>query len=56
MIQMTYKLRFKYEGTWTRWFNEGENLSWLTEFRIEAVQVHEEMSAQEFKIWYETKC
>ncbi len=53
---MIYKLRFKYNGTWTRWFNEGEDLSEFKDINIEMAQVHEEMTYEEYYKWKNTKC
>ena len=50
---MTYKLRFKYDGTWTRWFNQGEDLLALKGKKIEAAEVIETMTEEEFYKLYD---
>ncbi len=50
---MTFKMRFKYDGTWTRWFNEGENLSELKNINIEMVEIIERMTYAEFLKQYD---
>lgn len=35
------KFRFKYDGSWTRWFNDDDDLSWLTNVLIDEIEMTE---------------
>lgn len=45
---MTYKLRFKYNGTWTRWYNENEDLEWIKGITCDEIEMTETMTYKEF--------
>jgi len=41
---MKKQIRFKYNGTWTQWFDLNKSLPDLRGIRIEAVHISEEMT------------
>ncbi len=40
------KVRFKYNGTWTRWFNQEEDLSEIHNIPVEAMEIQELMTRE----------
>ena len=46
---MQRQFRFRYGGTWTRWFNDEEDLSLLRRFDVNAIEVLEMMTPKMFE-------